>query len=248
MDAFAKRVAVLSSHIGTDGSAGKFLRPALCENVGNLSWWRSVGNPELDLHVCTEGKLKYGVDVQSTKRGEAIRKQIRTEGYVKFEPGGILDEHISSPLHFQRMRKLIDRLLYLNIPPVFCFMFDEFWAVFINISGLVETVLGQGFLRLSDFWAWCVDSSLEQEGWSRHRERVIPNEVSQEDELKSWPFKPKPVPGTFLDGSRSILFDDGMPKSVTIWIPLSNVTTEHSCMHVLPASKDPLYSSWEVSS
>lgn len=137
---------------------------------------------------------------------------MREEGYVQLNPGDLPDWSLA----LQSMRTLIDRLHMRQIPPVFCFMFDEFWNAFSALSPIIKTLLGGDFVRLSDLWAWRVDSATEQAGWSKHQDR----------------------------GSRDaklILHEDGMPKSLTVWIPLSDVTTHHSCMYVLPASKDPQY-------
>ena len=40
---------------------------------------------------------------------------------------------------------------------------------------------------------------------------------------------------------QSILFGFGKPKSLTIWIPLTDATTENGCMYVLPANHDKNY-------
>ena len=71
---------------------------------------------------------------------------------------------------------------------------------------------------------------------------ALPTNRSIEPRLR---WQPDEVPGTFADGSQTILWADGMPKSLTVWIPIGDVSAAHSCMHVLPASEDPLYHSWE---
>jgi ectoine hydroxylase-related dioxygenase (phytanoyl-CoA dioxygenase family) len=43
------------------------------------------------------------------------------------------------------------------------------------------------------------------------------------------------------------LFDDGSPKSLTTWIPLTAATPLNSCMYIVPASQDPTYGTAEES-
>ena len=38
------------------------------------------------------------------------------------------------------------------------------------------------------------------------------------------------------------MFDDNSPKSLTLWVPLTNALPENSCMYMLPANKDRHYS------
>jgi hypothetical protein len=42
-------------------------------------------------------------------------------------------------------------------------------------------------------------------------------------------------------GAKS-MFDDNSPKSLTLWVPLTNAFPENSCMYILPANKDRHYS------
>ena len=43
------------------------------------------------------------------------------------------------------------------------------------------------------------------------------------------------------DKGRRALFDDGSPKSLTTWIPLSHATPLNGCLYVVPAPLDPTY-------
>lgn len=146
----------------------------LHDNVAKIEWWRSMGDM-LELNVCDrESALHVDEPIFDERRTHQILQEMREEGYVRFLPQGLLTKHLQKSSHYQNMCTLIDHLHVLHIPPVFCFMFDEFWMSFIVVNHAIRTVLGEGFLRLSDFWAWRVDSETEQEGWSRHRERVVP--------------------------------------------------------------------------
>ena len=43
------------------------------------------------------------------------------------------------------------------------------------------------------------------------------------------------------DKGRRALFEDGSPKSLTTWIPLSNATALNGCMYIVPALHDPTF-------
>ena len=110
------------------------------------------------------------------------------------------------------MAALVAELDKHGIPTPFAFLFDEFWLLFAKLKHLIEAQLGPGFFMLPDFWVWYVDPARDGRGWSPHRDK----------------------------GYKS-LREDGSPKSVTVWIPLSEATTLNGCMYLVPADRDPTY-------
>ena len=139
-----------------------------------------------------------------------IRSLIVEEGYVKIDP--LFNDT------FDDMKSLINKLEELELPIPFCFMFDEFWLLFMRLHNIIGSVLGQDYYRLPDFWAWRIDHKTEQSGWSIHRDKTY---------------------------ETAIFNETGLPKSITIWIPLSKVDCLNSCIYVLPANRDPTYGSKE---
>lgn len=95
---------------------------------------------------------------------------------------------------------------------VFAFLYDEYWLLYHRLKDVVAAVLGEEFKIRPDFWAWHVNPSKGESGWPPHRD---------------WD----------LDG----LFPDGRPKTLTIWIPLTDATPLNGCMYVVPADRDPTY-------
>jgi ectoine hydroxylase-related dioxygenase (phytanoyl-CoA dioxygenase family) len=59
---------------------------------------------------------------------------------------------------------------------------------------------------------WAWHVSSGQSGWAPHRDKV-----------------------------KGSLFENNIPKSLTVWIPLSKASPNNSCMYVLPANKDNFY-------
>lgn len=136
---------------------------------------------------------------------EALRSLIKTEGYFQLPPP-------DWQLPLETMAGLVGTLERRGIPVAFAFVYDEFWTLSLKLTPLIETVLGQGFLRLPDFWVWHVDPGKDERGWRPHR-----------------------------DKGYASLRSDGSPKSLTVWLPLSDANTLNGCMYMLPADRDPTY-------
>ncbi len=136
---------------------------------------------------------------------QRTRDRMRTEGYFQEHDSDLAS---LAPLVGQAVAQLVAA----GIPPAFVFVFDEAWACFHRLHGVIVDLLGPEYRVLPDFWAWHVDPASEQSGWRPHRDK----------------------------GSKS-LAADGSPLSLTIWIPLSEATPLNGCMYVLPANRDPVY-------
>ena len=113
---------------------------------------------------------------------------------------------------FSNIREAIELLEHLNIPLPFIFVCCEPWLLVSKLHVILEKVYGGEYYLLPDFWVWHVDPKKEGAGWGPHRDK----------------------------GPRS-LFQNGKPKSLTIWVPLTDATMDNSCMYVLPANRDPDY-------
>ena len=175
-------------------------------NVYNISFWKSLS---LDLHVFDEEfatKALFLPPAEAQQQQQQVIDLILKEGYVQ------LPTQAESIVNIDAMAALIEKLHSLNIPIAFCFLFDEFWIIFMRLHGTIETILGKDYKRLPDFWAWRVDPKKDEQGWRVHR-----------------------------DKGNHTLYRNGMPKSVSVWIPLSDATTANGCMYVLPADRDPTY-------
>ena len=152
--------------------------------------------------------------------GDAVRQAVRA-----FQPSNSqaadLDGRLRDDGYFQLahdfgldlalMADTVRRFSAANISPVFCFLFDEFWAPFHALQAMYGGLLGPYGL-LPDFWIWNVDPAKGDAGWKPHRDR-----------------------------GHLALRADGGPVSLTTWIPLSDATPLNSCMYVVPAHADPTY-------
>jgi len=136
-----------------------------------------------------------------------LLNRIKKEGYLQLNVA-------QWNLDIKAMNTLVAELVRDEIPAPFAFLYDEFWVLFIKLNPIIEILIGSGFYRLPDFWAWHIDPKKKQSGWKPHRDKDY----------------------------RS-LNSDGTPKSITVWIPLSISTPTNGCMYIVPADKDPNYGS-----
>src|SRR5580704_14970999 len=110
------------------------------------------------------------------------------------------------------MADAVRTLCAANLSPLFACLYDEFWCPLLRLHRLHAALLGGSCRLLPDFWILNVDPRKGEAGWRPHR-----------------------------DKGRRALFDDGSPKSLTTWIPLSHATPLNGCLYVVPAPLDPTY-------
>lgn len=167
------------------------------------SFWR-VFAPSL--HVYEESFMSsiemFDIDDEGA---EALQTLINIEGYFHLPP-------VEWRLPLDEMVAVIRRLDAEGIPVPFAFIYDEFWALYVKLYHVIQSLLGPGYFRLPDFWVWCVDPQRDDKGWAPHR-----------------------------DKNRSTIREDGSPQSVTVWIPLTESTPLNGCIYMVPADRDPTY-------
>lgn len=135
----------------------------------------------------------------------SLPERLRHEGYFELRPH---QWGVPIPAMADAIARLADR----RLPTPFAFVYDEFWLLFRQLHVLLEGMLGPGYLRLPDFWAWHVDPRRGDHGWAPHRD-------------KTW----------------ETLREDRSPKSLTVWIALTEATPMNGCMYIVPAHRDPTY-------
>lgn len=171
-------------------------------DIRNKSFWKSLSTK---LHI---SDTHFAIQKFSNERivnSSLLRSLVLKEGYAQLDP---LDWNLQLP----DMVAIIEELHRRNIPIAFCFIYDEFWYLFMGLHRTIGNILGSEYKRLPDFWAWRVDPKNSERGWSVHRDKG---------------------PGT--------LYQNRMPKSLSVWIPLTDATTSNGCMYILPADRDPTY-------
>jgi hypothetical protein len=173
------------------------------ERLNDKNFWERMAP---DLHVQND-------DVYSNSPKISINPALITDANDRILTEGYFD--ILEPNHnfnMTAMADVIKSLVIQDVPPVFAFVYDEFWSLFHFLHPLVGQIIGQDYFRLPDFWAWHIDPKTSESGFKPHRDK----------------------------GPRA-LFEDGTPKSLTVWIPLTDANPLNGCMYIVPANLDPLY-------
>ncbi len=171
-------------------------------DLGTADFWRAfapglrVGDPRSvqALEAITPGEADMA----------AIRALVVEEGYFHAS-------NIAWPMDVAVMAETVRALDRAGLPPVFAFIYDEFWIPFYRLQPIYAGLLGE-YAMLPDFWVWNVDPARGDSGWRPHR-----------------------------DKGQMALFPDGSPKSMTTWMPLSKATPLNGCMYIVPATQDPTY-------
>lgn len=138
------------------------------------------------------------------------------------EEGYFQDQSAACARIVPKLAEAVFRCRELDIPPPFIFLFDETWECFYAQDAMIRFFLGDAYKVLPDFWTWHVDPTAGEAGWRPHR-----------------------------DKGRATLAANGVPTTLTLWIPLTESTPQNGCMYVLPANMDPVYNTenekaWQV--
>jgi hypothetical protein len=174
------------------------------ELISKKEFWRS-SFPKL--HIEDVGFINENLNFQVTQEiTNTLKEKIKKEGYFQIDPPNWETTNIS------QMAETVSELVKLGFPTPMAFLFDEFWVVFQKLNNIAVSILGEGYLRLPDFWAWHLDPQKNQSGWGPHRDKNF-----------------------------KALYPDGMPKALTFWISLSISTPLNGCMYIVPANKDRSY-------
>lgn|GEM_PF-430357 len=170
----------------------------------DIEFWRRL-NPGLTI---TEGGCPVrGKPVRLSKaQEEYLRQGLIEEGYFQ------LDE-ILDPREIKRLAQAASVLQASMWPPVYCFVYDEFWLLGQKVASIVSAAIGRPYLQMPNFWTFFIPTSNESTGWFPHRDRQKVNTLKA----------------------------DGSSESVNIWIPLTEATPLNGCMYILPAHRDSNY-------
>ena len=178
----------------------------LFDQISKPSYWTSLCSEltlteDLGLLECTD--VEQDLPIRETE-WDVCKTLVHQDGYFAYDRW--FDDAF--------VEKLADCVLKLqahNIPPIFCFVFDEFWQLMLRLDPLLSDLLGE-YELVPAIWAWHVRPD-NQTAFPPHRDQVRDIDVEDEEHL----------------------------DYLTVWIPLTNLNHLSSCIALLPASRDPNY-------
>jgi hypothetical protein len=169
----------------------------------DISFWRNL-NPELTITEYSQSD--WGPYKLSTAQKKDLRESLIEEGYF----------HLHSVFDPADLKKMADAAKVLQReqwPPVYCFVYDEFWHFQNRYRDIISEMLGKEFVMMPNFWVFYISPDNESKGWEPHRDR---QKVAN-------------------------LRPDGTPLSMVFWTPLTDAQPLNGCMYILPAHRDPHY-------
>jgi hypothetical protein len=125
----------------------------------------------------------------------------------------ILDKSETNPI-----RDCIFTLINKGPPPVFVYIYYQPWSLFDRLRPIIQLFLGDTFSLLPNFWAWHIPPIKGAYGWPVHKD------CSAVTRFES------------IDGGTTLM-------SMSLWVPLTDATTENGCITVLPKSREIMYNS-----
>jgi hypothetical protein len=166
----------------------------------SVAYWEGL-NPALSVDRNRAEGVHEARDLSSQQQS-AVVSQIDAEGYFEIE--SLLPETTLGV-----MRDSVEVLLRNGWPPVFSFVYDEFWQI-TRVRSLVRVlsaVLGPDYRQIPHVWTFHIAPRPGSAGWSPH-----------------------------VDGSGTSNLVDGR---LAVWIPLSDATLDNGCMYVIPRGRIP---------
>ena len=163
------------------------------------AFWTGIA-PHLHVSEAAPGApFPYDPDVVA-----GLDAEIRREGYWQV-PGAIPVDRVTD------LRVAAELLRKNKLPPVFLWMYDEAWHLFLRLQPYWTATLGTGYDVFPCLWTWQVPRGEQQTGWPPHRDRMKQQSIGP----------------------------DSTPWSLSVWLPLTPATPLNGCIYVVPAKFSP---------
>jgi hypothetical protein len=133
----------------------------LFQKAINCEYWRTLC-PELGIMRQQDLERLQSVPLSSEQAAWACA-HLERHGYFQIP-------EIIAPAVVERMYRCVETLHSSGWPPVFSFVYDEFWAVprTPSLVNLLSRKLGTGYVQAAGVWTYRVDPKVRASGWSPH--------------------------------------------------------------------------------
>ena len=178
------------------------------------------------------GKLVSGGTVETDALGprhrQELARRLAAEGY--FETGPLLPQ-----ARVRRMRHAVTSVKNAGWPPVFAFVYDEFWTVWQlpSLTNMIAAALGPDFRMRANLWCYYVHPVPGARGWPPHADDFGTRGVTVWIPLTD---------ATLENGCMYVIPKDLVPRTVHVerlfrakTLPISSFTHLMQCARALPA-------------
>jgi Phytanoyl-CoA dioxygenase (PhyH) len=139
-------------------------------------------------------------------------RQLREEGYLKTRPLVPIER-------CERLARAVTKLAELQAPTVFASLYDEYYQIFQGLESLFNPILGEGY-------QWV--------GHGNYAYYVPPGDSGSSGLTAAAPHRD-------TLGPDAPILKRELPTIVSLWVPLTDVSPDESCIYVVPADLDPDY-------
>jgi len=205
---------ILSNRIGNRESAKFWL---------NICPWLHCGDVKMEAAAKTQA-FKFAEDSRLREEGAELKENLIREGFISIE-GGRLPWAVDLAGVARGIMKLVD----MGLPPILIVAYDEPWVMSAQMEQLSYVITGGNTVAF-DWSAFCVraaasasrdnsegTSVVTPSGWPPHRDRGSNKSA--------------------INGFR----EDGSPRYITLWVPMTDATPLSSTLHIVPRRRDPGY-------
>lgn len=199
--------------------------PFELEKLNSKAFWQEFAGASFS--IAKEDEL-IAPELIQCKNLDKQHKLFELEGYVHVKQGFEFD--------FSNFVTLLKKMHEAELPAVFAFVYDEFWYFQAKLAKIVESFLGQGSHLIPTVWIWHVDPNKELE---------ILGQADKELATRSLY---SGFYGPHRDKGKKALYEDGRPKILSFWLPITQADPLNSCIYLVPANRDPTYNTDEDSS
>ena len=238
-------------------ASGQELRPALLPDLlqrlsnGDVTatsatvlspdYWRSIAGCG---SVADASSVTVELPIPESEL-EGMRSSIRARGYGKIEPKLWQWGEITPAL--AALREAAATLRAAGWPPAFIFTLDEAWAVLDKLWAPMEAILGPGCAMDPSVFCWIAATPPPCEGSSTSHAQPSMSAASAAASAapggSGSSARPAAganfgVPHRDFTCLQSLRKADGAPAVLSVWLPLSDVTTDNGCMMVVPRQLD----------
>lgn len=131
---------------------------AMYERACSVSYWKALC-PAL----CVQGPRVEAEVASIASTVPDVVAHLARHGYFQTEPA-------FAPPFVEKLKSCVEKLRAAHWPPVFAFVFDEFWAMLRSpfLSSVLASALGAQYRQSANLWVYFIPAMDEARGWPPH--------------------------------------------------------------------------------